>query len=308
MEEPKSTAKRGAKTAAAAQEDRITLLPLSELHDFPNHPFKVRDDEAMQETTESIRQYGVLVPAIVRPREDGGYEIIAGHRRRHGSELVGLSAMPCIVRQMDDDTATILMVDSNIQRENILPSERAQAYKMKLEAIRRKAGRPAKTEEKADENNSPQVAANFRADDEVAKDAGISGDTVRRYIRLTELTPELQQMVDEKKIGMTPAVEISYLKPEEQQMLLTAIDSEQATPSLSQAQRLKQFSRDGKLTEESMLAIMSEEKKSDLDRVTLNTTTLRKYFPKSYTPQKMEQVILKLLESWSRKRQQEIDR
>ncbi len=238
MEEPKSTAKRRTKTSVPVQEDKITLLPLSELHDFPNHPFKVRDDEAMQETTESIRQYGVLVPAIVRPREDGGYEIIAGHRRRHGSELAGLSAMPCIVQQMDDDTATVLMVDSNIQRENILPSERAQAYKMKLEAIRRKAGRPAKTEEKADENNSPQVAANFRADDEVAKDAGISGDTVRRYIRLTELTPELQQMVDEKKIGMTPAVEISYLKPEEQQMLLTAIDSEQATPSLSQAQRI----------------------------------------------------------------------
>ena len=230
MEEPKSTAKRRTKTSVPEQEDTITLLPLSELHDFPNHPCKGRDDEAMQETTESIRQYGVLVPAIVRPREDGGYEIIAGHRRRHGSELAGLSAMPCIVRQMDDDTATILMADSNIQRENILPSERAQAYKMKLEAIRRKAGRPAKTEEKADENNSPQVEANFRADDEAAKDAGISGDTVRRYIRLTELTPELQQMVDEKKIGMTPAVEISYLKPEEQQMLLTAIDSEQATP------------------------------------------------------------------------------
>ncbi|WP_368044423.1 ParB/RepB/Spo0J family partition protein [Intestinimonas massiliensis (ex Afouda et al. 2020)] len=210
MEEPKSKAKRGAKTAAAAQEDKITLLPLSELHDFPNHPFKVRDDEAMQETVESIRQYGVLVPAIVRPREDGGYEIVAGHRRKHGSELAGLQNLPCIVREMDDDTATILMVDSNIQRENILPSERAQAYKMKLEAIRRKAGRPAKTEEKADENNSPQVAANFRADDTVAKDAGISGDTVRRYIRLTELSPELQQMVDEKKIGMTPAVEISY--------------------------------------------------------------------------------------------------
>ena len=184
MEEPKSKAKRGAKTAAAAQEDKITLLPLSELHDFPNHPFKVRDDEAMQETAESIRQYGVLVPAIVRPREDGGYEIVAGHRRKHGSELAWLQNLPCIVREMDDDTATILMVDSNIQRENILPSERAQAYKMKLEAIRRKAGRPAKTEEKADENNSPQVAANFRADDTVAKDAGISGDTVRRYRRM----------------------------------------------------------------------------------------------------------------------------
>ena len=308
MEEPKSKAKRGAKTAAAAQEDKITLLPLSELHDFPNHPFKVRNDEAMQETAESIRQYGVLVPAIVRPREDGGYEIIAGHRRRHGSELAGLSAMPCIVRQMDDDTATILMVDSNIQRENILPSERAQAYKMKLEAVRRKAGRPAKAEEKTDENNSPQAAANFRADDEVAKDAGISGDTVRRYIRLTELSPELQQMVDEKKIGMTPAVEISYLKPEEQQMLLTAIDSEQATPSLSQAQRMKKLSREGKLNDDSMLDIMMEQKKPEGYNVVLSADKLRKYFPRSYTPQKMEETILKLLDAWLRKRQHDQSR
>ena len=281
MEEPKSKAKRGAKTAAAAQEDKITLLPLSELHDFPNHPFKVRDDEAIQETAESIRQYGVLVPAIVRPREDGGYEIVAGHRRKHGSELAGLQNLPCIVREMDDDTATILMVDSNIQRENILPSERAQAYKMKLEAIRRKAGRPAKTEEKADENNSPQVAANFRADDTVAKDAGISGDTVRRYIRLTELSPELQQMVDEKKIGMTPAVEISYLKPEEQQMLLTAIDSEQATPSLSQAQRMKKLSREGKLNDDTMLDIMMEQKKPEGYNVALSADKLPTwYFPR----------------------------
>ena len=308
MEEPKSKAKRGAKTAAAAQEDKITLLPLSELHDFPNHPFKVRDDEAMQETAESIRQYGVLVPAIVRPREDGGYEIVAGHRRKHGSELAGLQNLPCIVREMDDDTATIIMVDSNIQRENILPSERAQAYKMKLEAIRRKAGRPAKTEEKADENNSPQVAANFRADDEVAKDAGISGDTVRRYIRLTELTPELQQMVDEKKIGMTPAVEISYLKPEEQQMLLTAIDSEQATPSLSQAQRMKKLSREGKLNDDSMLDIMMEQKKPKGYNVVLSADKLRKYFPRSYTPQRMEETILKLLDAWLRKRQREQSR
>ena len=287
------------------QQEVIVHVPLSRLHDFPNHPFKVRDDEAMQETTESIRQYGVLVPAIVRPREDGGYEIIAGHRRRHGSELAGLSAMPCIVRQMDDDTATILMVDSNIQRANILPSERAQAYKMKLEAIRRKAGRPAKTEEKADENNSPQVAANFRADDTVAKDAGISGDTVRRYIRLTELSPELQQMVDEKKIGMTPAVEISYLKPEEQQMLLTAIDSEQATPSLSQAQRMKKLSRDGKLNDDTMLDIMMEQKKPEGYNVVLSADKLRKYFPRSYTPQKMEETILKLLDAWLRKRQRD---
>ena len=311
MEEPKSKAKRGAKTAAAAQEDKITLLPLSELHDFPNHPFKVRDDEAMQETTESIRQYGVLVPAIVRPREGGGYEIIAGHRRRHGSELAGLSAMPCIVRQMDDDTATILMVDSNIQRENILPSERAQAYKMKLEAIRRKAGRPAKEAENLPEENCDQVGHNFdgkRSVEIVADEAGESKSQVQRYIRLTELTPELQQMVDEKKIGMTPAVEISYLKPEEQQMLLTAIDSEQATPSLSQAQRMKKLSRDGKLNDDTMLDIMMEQKKPEGYNVVLSADKLRKYFPRSYTPQRMEETILKLLDAWLRKRQREQSR
>ena len=311
MEEPKSTAKRGAKTAAAAQEDRITLLPLSELHDFPNHPFKVRDDEAMQETTESIRQYGVLVPAIVRPREGGGYEIIAGHRRRHGSELAGLSAMPCIVRQMDDDTATILMVDSNIQRENILPSERAQAYKMKLEAIRRKAGRPTKTEEKDVPDNSVQVGQNFdgkTSRELLAENSPDSSTQIQRYIRLTELSPELQQMVDEKKIGMTPAVEISYLKPEEQQMLLTAIDSEQATPSLSQAQRMKKLSRDGKLNDDTMLDIMMEQKKPEGYNVVLSADKLRKYFPRSYTPQKMEETILKLLDAWLRKRQRDQSR
>ena len=311
MEEPKSTAKRRAKTAASAQEDKITLLPLSELHDFPNHPFKVRDDEAMQETTESIRQYGVLVPAIVRPREDGGYEIIAGHRRRRGSELAGLSAMPCIVRRMDDDTATILMVDSNIQRENILPSERAQAYKMKLEAIRRKAGRPAKGAENLPEDNCDQVGHNFdgkRSVEIVADEAGESKSQVQRYIRLTELSPELQQMVDEKKIGMTPAVEISYLKPEEQQMLLTAIDSEQATPSLSQAQRMKKLSRDGKLNDDTMLDIMMEQKKPEGYNVVLSADKLRKYFPRSYTPQKMEETILKLLDAWLRKRQRDQSR
>ena len=311
MEEPKSKAKRGAKTAAAAQEDKITLLPLSELHDFPNHPFKVRDDEAMQETAESIRQYGVLVPAIVRPREDGGYEIIAGHRRRHGSELAGLSAIPCIVREMDDDTATILMVDSNIQRENILPSERAQAYKMKLEAIRRKAGRPAKEAENLPEENCDQVGHNFdrkRSVEIVADEAGESKSQVQRYIRLTELSPELQQMVDEKKIGMTPAVEISYLKPEEQQMLLTAIDSEQATPSLSQAQRMKKLSRDGKLNDDTMLDIMMEQKKPEGYNVVLSADKLRKYFPRSYTPQKMEETILKLLDAWLRKRQRDQSR
>lgn len=311
MEEPKSTAKRRTKTSVPVQEDKITLLPLSELHDFPDHPFKVRDDEAMQETTESIRQYGVLVPAIVRPREDGGYEIIAGHRRRHGSELAGLSAMPCIVRQMDDDTATILMVDSNIQRENILPSERAQAYKMKLEAIRRKAGRPVKTEEKDVPDNSVQVGQNFdgkTSRELLAENSPDSSTQIQRYIRLTELSPELQQMVDEKKIGMTPAVEISYLKPEEQQMLLTAIDSEQATPSLSQAQRMKKLSRDGKLNDDTMLDIMMEQKKPEGYNVVLSADKLRKYFPRSYTPQKMEETILKLLDAWLRKRQRDQSR
>ena len=303
MEEPKSKAKRGAKTAAAAQEDKITLLPLSELHDFPNHPFKVRDDEAMQETAESIRQYGVLVPAIVRHREGGGYEIIAGHRRRHGSELAGLSAMPCIVRQMDDDTATILMVDSNIQRENILPSERAQAYKMKLEAIKRQGTRHDLTSDQLGQKLSGKTSREV-----IAENSNDSPTQIQRYIRLTELSPELQQMVDEKKIGMTPAVEISYLKPEEQQMLLTAIDSEQATPSLSQAQRMKKLSRDGKLNDDTMLDIMMEQKKPEGYNVVLSADKLRKYFPRSYTPQKMEETILKLLDAWLRKRQRDQSR
>ena len=293
------------------QQEEVIQIPLSELHPFPDHPFKVRDDEAMQETAESIRQYGVLVPAIVRPREDGGYEIIAGHRRKHGSELAGLQNLPCIVREMDDDTATILMVDSNIQRENILPSERAQAYKMKLEAIRRKAGRPAKEAENLPEENCDQVGHNFdrkRSVEIVADEAGESKSQVQRYIRLTELSPELQQMVDEKKIGMTPAVEISYLKPEEQQMLLTAIDSEQATPSLSQAQRMKKLSRDGKLNDDTMLDIMMEQKKPEGYNVVLSADKLRKYFPRSYTPQKMEETILKLLDAWLRKRQRDQSR
>ena len=303
MEEPKSTAKRRAKTSVRVQEGKITLLPLSELHDFPNHPFKVRDDEAMQETTESIRQYGVLVPAIVRPREDGGYEIIAGHRRRHGSELAGLSAMPCIVRQMDDDTATILMVDSNIQRENILPSERAQAYKMKLEAIKRQGTRHDLTSDQLGQKLSGKTSREV-----IAENSNDSPTQIQRYIRLTELSPELQQMVDEKKIGMTPAVEISYLKPEEQQMLLTAIDSEQATPSLSQAQRMKKLSRDGKLNDDTMLDIMMEQKKPEGYNVVLSADKLRKYFPRSYTPQKMEETILKLLDAWLRKRQRDQSR
>lgn len=279
--------------------EMVIPIPLSQLHPFPDHPFKVRDDEAMKETAESVKEYGILTPAIVRPRTEGGYEMVAGHRRKHACELAGLETMPAIVRNLDDDAATILMVDSNIQRENILPSERAQAYKMKMEAIKRRAGRPAKDVE----NNSPQVAANFRSDDEVAREAGISGDTVRRYVRLTELSPELQQMVDDKKISLTPAVELSYLKPEEQSMLAQTIDSEQATPSLSQAQRMKKLSQSGELNEDTMLSIMSEQKKPEVDRIVLTTDVLRKYFPRSYTPKKMEETIIKLLEAWQKKRQ-----
>ena len=308
---PEKTAQKETGKKPKPQQEVIVHVPLSKLHDFPNHPFKVRDDEAMQETAESIRQYGVLVPAIVRPREDGGYEIVAGHRRKHGSELAGLQNLPCIVREMDDDTATILMVDSNIQRENILPSERAQAYKMKLEAIRRKAGRPAKTEEKDVPDNSVQVGQNFdgkTSRELLAENSPDSSTQIQRYIRLTELSPELQQMVDDKKIGMTPAVEISYLKPEEQQMLLTAIDSEQATPSLSQAQRMKKLSREGKLNDDSMLDIMMEQKKPEGYNVVLSADKLRKYFPRSYTPQRMEETILKLLDAWMRKRQREQSR
>ena len=291
--------------------EKVVRIPLAELHPFPNHPFHVRDDEAMQNTVDSIKEYGVLTPGIVRPREDGGYEIVAGHRRKHGSELAGLTDMPCIVREMDDDTATILMVDSNIQREDILPSERAQAYKMKLDAIRRKAGRPAKNAEISTAGNCDQVGHNYdgkRSVQIVADEAGESKTQVQRYIRLTELQPELQQMVDEKKIAMTPAVELSYLKPEEQQMLLTAIDSEQATPSLSQAQRMKKLSQAGKLNDDTMLDIMMEQKKPEKCDITFSGDVLRKYFPRSYTPQRMQETIIKLLEAWVKKRQRDQER
>ena len=291
--------------------EKVVRIPLTELHSFPNHPFHVRDDEAMQNTVDSIKEYGVLTPGIVCPREDGGYEIVAGHRRKHGSELAGLSDMPCIVREMDDDTATILMVDSNIQREDILPSERAQAYKMKLDAIRRKAGRPAKNAEIPTAGNCDQVGHNYdgkRSVQIVADEAGESKTQVQRYIRLTELQPELQQMVDEKKIAMTPAVELSYLKPEEQQMLLTAIDSEQATPSLSQAQRMKKLSQAGKLNDDTMLDIMMEQKKPEKCELTFSGDVLRKYFPRSYTPQRMQETIIKLLEAWVKKRQRDQER
>ena len=286
---------------AAENLEKVMEIPLTELHAFKNHPFKVRDDEAMMETADSIRQYGVLVPAIARPNPNGGYELIAGHRRHRASELAEKETMPVIVRDLDDDAATIIMVDSNLQRESLLPSERAFAYKMKLEAVKHQGARTDLT--------SVQVEQKLSARDKVAKDAGEkSGIQVMRYIRLTELIPELLDMVDEKKIAFNPAYELSFLKPEEQQMLLETMDYEQATPSLSQAQRMKKFSQEGKLTSESMLAIMSEEKKGDLDKVTLSSDTLRKYFPKSYTPKRMEETIIKLLEQWQRKRQRDQER
>lgn len=289
---------------ADANRERVVELPLSELHPFRNHPFKVVDDEKMQDTAQSIRDHGVLVPAIVRPREEGGYEIVAGHRRHFASQIAGLDTMPAIVRDLDDDAATIIMVDSNLQRESILPSERAWAYRMKLEAVRRKAGRPSK-------ENAGQLDPDFdnrRSNVIVAEQAGESVKQLQRFIRLTELIPPLLDMVDERKIAFNPAVELSYLKPEEQVELLDAMDSEQATPSLSQAQRLKKFSQEGHLSIDVMRAIMSEEKKSDLDRVTLTSEKLHRYFPKSYTPQQMEQVILKLLEGWHHRRQQAQER
>ena len=282
-----------------AQREKVQNIQLEELHPFRNHPFKVKDDAAMQDTVESVREYGVLVPAIARPDPDGGYELIAGHRRHHASELAGKETMPVIIRDLDDDAATIIMVDSNLQREELLPSERAFAYKMKLDAMKRQAGRPMK-------ENRDQVGHNFsgkRTVELIAENAPDSRNQIQRYIRLTELIPELLDMVDERKIAFNPAVELSYLKKEEQTLLLEAMDSEQATPSLSQAQRLKKFSLQKMLSLDVMRAVMSEEKKTDLDRVTLKNETLRRYFPKSYTPKQMEDTIIKLLEGWYKKRQ-----
>lgn len=284
---------------ADAQREKVQEIPLGELHPFKNHPFKVKDDAAMQDTVDSVREYGVLVPAIARPDPGGGYELIAGHRRHHASELAGKETMPVIIRDLDDDAATIIMVDSNLQREELLPSERAFAYKMKLDAMKRQAGRPMK-------ENRDQVGHNFsgkRTVELIAENAPDSRNQIQRYIRLTELIPELLDMVDERKIAFNPAVELSYLKKEEQTLLLEAMDSEQATPSLSQAQRLKKFSQQKMLSLDVMRAVMSEEKKTDLDRVTLKNETLRKYFPKSYTPKQMEDTIIKLLEGWYKKRQ-----
>ena len=281
--------------------ERIENIPLAQLHDFPNHPFKVRDDEKMEETVESVKTYGILVPAIVRQRPDGEYEIVSGHRRKRASELAGLSELPAIVRDLDDDAATIIMVDSNLQRENIL---RAAAYKMKLEAIKRQGERRDLTctqvGHKLDGKKSVQ---------RVADDAGESKTQVQRYIRLTELQPELQEMVDTGKIAMTPAVEISYLKPKEQVLLLETIDSEQATPSLSQAQRMKKLSQVGGLNEDTMLSILSEQKKPELSsNITLPGEKLKKYFPKSYTPAQIENTIFKLLDSWLQRRQRDQSR
>ena len=278
-------------------------IPLSELHSFKGHPFKVKDDDAMMETADSIRQYGVLVPAIARPDPNGGYELVAGHRRHRASELAEKETMPVIVRDLDDDAATIIMVDSNLQRESLLPSERAFAYKMKLDAMKRQAGRPSK-------ENCSQVGNDFgkKSSEVLAEQVGQSKNQIFRYIRLTELIPELLNMVDEKKIALNPAYELSFLKKEEQTQLLDAMDSEQATPSLSQAQRLKKFSQEGHLSIDVMRAIMGEEKKSDLDKVTFTSDTLRKYFPKSYTPARMQETIIKLLEQWQKKRQRDQER
>ena len=285
---------------ADAQRERVMEIPLTELHPFQNHPFKVKDDEAMLETADSIRQYGVLVPAIARPDPDGGYELVAGHRRHRASELAEKETMPVIVRDLDDDAATIIMVDSNLQRESLLPSERAFAYKMKLDAMKHQGARTDLT--------SAQVGPKLTAAEKIAENSPDSKSQIKRFIRLTELVPELMDMVDEKKIAFNPAYELSFLKKEEQVDLLDAMDSEQATPSLSQAQRLKKFSQEGHLSIDVMRAIMSEEKKSELDKVTLTSDTLRKYFPKSYTPQRMQETIIKLLEAWQRKRQRDQER
>ena len=284
-----------------AKLEKVQIIPLSELYPLPDHPFSVReDDEVMKEILESVKERGILTPAIARPREGGGYELVAGHRRKRACELAGLATMPVIVRDLDRDSAIIMMVDTNIQRENISLIEKGKALKMKMEALKRQGARTDLT--------SPQVAAKFRSDDEAAKGTGMSGDTVRRLVRLTELSPQLQQMVEDRKIALTPASEISYLKPEEQALLVETIDSEQATPSLSQAQRMKKLSQSGELNEDTMLTIMSEEKKPPKEDITLSGEKLRKYFPRSYTPRQMEDTIFKLLEGWQRKRQRDQQR
>ena len=284
----------------AAKEQKLEM-PLSELHPFEGHPFKVLDDELMEQTVESIKQIGIVSPLIVRTDPEGGYEILSGHRRLHAAELAGLETVPVIVKEMDDDAAVIFMVDSNLQRENILPSERAFSYKMKLEAMRRTAGRPSK-------ENVSQVGTQKRSDQIMAEEIGESRNQIQRFIRLTNLIPEILAMVDEKKIAFNPAVELSYLKPEEQKDFLEAMDYAQASPSLSQAQRLKKLSQEGSCTLEAMCEVMNEVKKDELDHVTIKNEVLRKYFPKSYTPKQMQDTIIKLLEQWQRRKQRDMER
>ena len=284
------------------QREQVQQIPIDALHPFTNHPFKVLDDEAMTRTVESIAQYGVLAPLIARPRPDGdGYEIISGHRRQYAAKLAGLETLPVIVRQMSDDAAVILMVDSNLQREHILPSERALAYKMKLDAMRRTSGRPSK-------ENPRQLVGNFETADVVGKESGESGRQVQRFIRLTNLIPELLDMVDEKKISFNPAVELSYLDESQQRDFLEAMNDTQNAPSLSQAQRLKKLAQEGHFSYDVAFAVMGEEKKDELDKVVIKNDTLRKYFPRSYTPKQMEDTIIKLLDQWQRKQQRQNER
>ena len=281
------------------QREQVQQIPIGELFPFKNHPFKVLDDESMQRTVESVEQYGVLSPLIARPRPEGGYEIISGHRRQHAAQLAGLDALPVIVRQMDDDAAVLLMVDSNLQRENILPSERAFAYKMKLEALKNQGARSDLT--------SVQVAPKLSTE-KIGEEVGMSKDNVKRYIRLTNLVPELLDMVDEKKIAFNPAVELSYLDEAQQRDFLEAMNDTQNAPSLSQAQRLKKLAQDGHFSYDVAFAVMGEEKKDELDKVVIKNDTLRKYFPRSYTPKQMEDTIIKLLEQWQRKQQRQNER
>lgn len=282
------------------QREQVQQIPIGELFPFKNHPFKVLDDDSMSDTVESVKQYGVLSPLIARPRPKGGYEIISGHRRQHAAELAGLETLPVIVRQMDDDAAIILMVDSNLQREHILPSERAFAYKMKLDAMKNQGTRSDLT--------STQVVSKLRSNEKLGAENNQSRETVRRFIRLTNLIPELLDMVDNKTVSFNPAVELSYLSPEQQQEVIRAMDDTQNFPSVSQAKRIKKLAQDGTFTTETIVAIMGEEKKSELDTVTIKNDTLRKYFPRSYTPKQMEDTIIKLLEQWQKKRQRSEER
>ncbi len=282
------------------QREQVQQIPIGELFPFKNHPFKVLDDDSMSDTVESVKQYGVLSPLIARPRPKGGYEIISGHRRQHAAELAGLETLPVIVRQMDDDAAIILMVDSNLQREHILPSERAFAYKMKLDAMKNQGTRSDLT--------STQVVSKLRSNEKLGAENNQSRETVRRFIRLTNLIPELLDMVDNKTVSFNPAVELSYLSPEQQQEVIRAMDDTQNFPSVSQAKRIKKLAQDGTFTTETVVAIMGEEKKSELDTVTIKNDTLKKYFPRSYTPKQMEDTIIKLLEQWQKKRQRSEER